>query len=551
MQLNDPVSISMQDPIFIGIKHELETLFAAHKAVGLEGKMCLYTHPAQNVWRAQEAGKLLWFGENEIPAALSHIQHYYNGGNLPNSPMLLNPIIHTVGEDGNIQAKGSGIVWCTAFCMGLAKLGDDQIERIRDLGVLTTPFHRGDNDRAGLKMVGFSDKALLPDADAWTVSGCKELYNIAMIDSPDYAPYYLLSGLNYLCAHGLFNHPVFATLAPADKNFTDSAAQNDIIATHKVSVEKIADASQCWDAYDHHHSLFKKFGTNPADIAHNLRFYNMCNRDVGLFDATGVRHLDAETHVGFDFLVNGWIPKGAVTVIGASGGTGKSSLAHNLAVKMAIDWKEGETVPTWLGSKINPDMAKGLIVYLSGEDGPAIVHARAKVYDPEGRSERLLMQRTDFGEGVTLAGFLKRLRALPDVPLVVIDPARKYLTGDENDAGVVSEFFEAIEEFAINKHAAVVVVHHLAKGARPKHVADIYDLLRGSQVFIDRPRVVIGMYRDGPYTIAGLAKNNIPPQLGMVQGERVYARDADRLELVQLPGAEGVRNLDMTLQQDE
>jgi RecA-family ATPase len=123
---------------------------------------------------------------------------------------------------------------------------------------------------------------------------------------------------------------------------------------------------------------------------------------------------------------------------------------------------------------------------------------------------------------------------LPEVSLVVIDPARKYLTGDENDAGVVSDFFEAIEEFAIRKHAAMVVVHHLAKGAKPGHVSEIYDLLRGSQVFIDRPRVVIGMYRNGENTIAGFAKNNIPPQMGMIQGERHFYRDPERLELVQV-----------------
>ena len=169
------------------------------------------------------------------------------------------------------------------------------------------------------------------------------------------------------------------------------------------------------------------------------------------------------------------------------------------------------------------------------------MHSRAKIFDPQGRAERIMFQRTDFGEGGNLSTFLKRLMKLPEVPLVVIDPARKYLTGDENDAGVVSEFFEAIEEFAIRKHAAVVVVHHLAKGARPKHVSEIYDLLRGSQVFIDRPRVVIGLYREGMNTVAGLAKNNIPAQMGMIQGERLYVREAKALELVLIPGEAGRR----------
>jgi hypothetical protein len=529
---------------------ELHTLFAAHKAVGLEGKMCLYTHPEQDTWRSKEAGLQMWFDENDVPKAVEMLKKHYNSGNLPNSTMLLNPIIHTEDDKGRMMPQGSGVIWCTSFCLGVAKLHDEQLQRPRDLGVLTDCFHRGENTRAGIKMVGFCDKAVSATDNAWLVEGCAELYNLAYVESPEYAPYYLLSGVMYLSKHGLFGQPSFKDMLPKGTDITTEEGRTKAVKKLMVNHQHVLDASVAWDAYDHHHSLYQKFGINVDDIERNLRFFNLCARDISLFDATGVRHMDAETTVGFDFIVEGWIPKGAVTVIGASGGTGKSSLAHNLAVKASIDYTDDEERPTWLNSKINYDNCKGIIVYLSGEDGPAIVHARAKVYDPEGRSDRLMVMRTDFGDDKNLAGFLRRLHKLPDVSLVVIDPARKYLTGDEEDAGVVSEFFEAIEEFAINRNAAVVVVHHLLKGARPQRVSDIYDMLRGSQVFIDRPRVVIGMFREGPYIVAGLAKNNIPPQMGMAQGDRVFARDPDRLELVQLPGEEGIR-LDETLSQEE
>lgn len=538
------------DAVWQDITLELETLFAAHKAVGLEGEMCLYTHPDQQIWRSQEAGLQFWFGPDEIPQAVDEIRQHYNSGNLPNSTMLLNPIIHVKQKDGQMKPVGSGVIWSTAFCLGITKLLDEQIDRPRDLGVLTSTFHRGENDRAGLKMVAFTKEAVPATAKAWSVLGCKELYNVAYLDSPEYMPYYLLSGLFYLAKHGLFGHPSFNAMLPKKHSIANAENREKAVKALAIPQQSILDASTAWDAYDHHHSLYQKFGTNVDEIERNLKFFNLCARDIALFDATGVRHVDAETSAGFDFIVEGWIPKGAVTVIGASGGTGKSSLAHNLAVKAAIDYEDGEERPMWLNSKINFDNCKGIIVYLSGEDGPAIVHARAKVYDPLGRSHRLMVMRTDFGNDKNVAGFLRRLSKLPDVSLVVIDPARKYLTGDEEDAAVVSAFFEAIEEFAINRNAAVVVVHHLLKGARPQNVSDIYDMLRGSQVFIDRPRVVIGMFREGPYIVAGLAKNNIPPQLGMVQGERVFARDPERLELVQLPGEEGIR-LPATLTQEE
>lgn len=522
------------------ITQELATLWAAHHAVGLEGKMSLYTLPIQEPWRAQDSSLAFWFGPNDTDLVLREIEAYYHNGNLPNSPLLLNPVIH----DAEHNPLGSGVIWATGFALGIELLQANQRERLAELGASTGFFDRGDVKEIGLKMLAFSDRILAPLPNG-TVEGCRELFNVSGFRNDEYYRFYLFSGLSYLGKHGLFCQPDFTAIAP------QATPDAPLAGTKQISAQMLKDASFCWDAYDRHHSLYVKFGINPDQVEHNLHFYRLCAREIDLFDATGAKHADADTTVQFDFMVKGWIPRGAVTVIGASGGTGKSSIAHSLAVKAAIDYRQGELVPTWLGSEIDTTNNKGLCIYFSGEDGPAIVHSRAKVFDPEGRAGRLMFQRTDFGEGGTLATFLKRLMKLPDVSLLVIDPARKYLTGDEDDAGVVSDFFEAIEEFAIRKSAAVVVVHHLIKGARPRHVSDIYDLLRGSQVFIDRPRVVIGMYREGEYTVAGLAKNNIPPQMGMAQGERLFVRDAKRLELVQVPGPAGTRHANLSEEEIE
>jgi hypothetical protein len=528
------------------VKKELQTIWAAHQRVGLDGFMCLYTMNNQDIWRAQQAGQSFWFGPQEVDAAVEYLRRHYNDGNLPNSPMLLCPIVHKKQEGGDKpEPIGSGLAWSMSLCLGIAEFSPEGEQRMRMAGALTGRLTRGDNKSAGLKIIAFADRILKP-ADDTAVEGCKELYEVSGFQSQEFYPFYLLSGIEYLSKNGLFCHPNFMQMEYQGKKLNPDALPADVIA-HATTIKTLQDADTCWHAYDRHHSLFMRFGIDAEHLEENLKYYNLVGRDFRLLDHTGAKHVDADTSASFDFLVDGWLPRGAVTVIGATGGTGKSSLAHNLAVKCAIDYKPGEPNPTWLGSKINLDKCKGICVYFSGEDGPAIVHARAKVYDPEGRAKRLMFQRTDFGEGGTIASFLKELYKLPDVPLVVIDPARKYLTGDENDAGVVSEFFEAIEEFAIRKNAAMVVVHHLVKGARPNHVADIYDMLRGSQVFIDRPRVVIGMYREGGHTIAGLSKNNIPPQLGMVQGERVYRRDGDRLEQVLI----GARGLDAAVEDED
>ena len=506
------------------ITSELSMLWAAHKAVGLpdDGYMCLYSNEEQVPFRAHEAGVKFWFGEGDTEVAIAKILELYNGGKLPNTPLLLNPIVHKLEADGSYTPLGSGAIWATALSLGVEVMSEHPAERLADLRVFAGNFSRGDSDRAGLKILAFCDTIQPPEADGKTVKGCHELYEIADMKSEQYAGAYFLSGISYLTNNGLF----IAHEMPTN------------IKT--INAQTVLDAAKCWNAYERYHSLYKKFGSETKDIEQNLRFFGLVARDVGLFDATGPMRKDKDDK--FEFIVPGLVPRGAITLIGATGGTGKSSLAHQLCVLASMDYAKGEEAPTWLGQRLAIEKCKGICIYFSGEDGAPIVNARAELFDPHGRAKRLMFQRTDFGEGVSFAQHIKRLHKIPDVPIIVIDPARKYLTGDENDAGVVSDFFEAIEEFAIQKNSAVVVVHHLQKNANPKSAADVLDLLRGSQVFIDRPRVVIGMYRDGPYTVAGLAKNNIPPNLGMVMEERVFARNAKNLSLMWLAGKDGVRN---------
>jgi hypothetical protein len=521
---------------------ELAMIWAAHRAVKLKGYMCLYSCDGQVPFRSKEPGLKIWFKEEETDEAIKEIIKHYNNGHLPNTSLLLNPLVHTK-KDGEYTPVGSGIAWCTSLSLGVDVLKEESSERIWEIGVQASPFHRGANEKSGLKMIAFSDAALKPLDDGKTVPGCKELYELAFIKSEQYAPYYLLSGLSYLTNNGLFDHPGAAEMFPRNA-MSYGKSYDKFVKDCALDIQKVVDAAYCWNSYEHHHSLYKKFGTDPADVEQNLKFFNLVAHDIELFDATGPMRKDADEM--FEFIVPGLVPRGAVTLLGASGGTGKSSAAHQLCVLASIDYEPGEEAPRWLGQRIAIEKCKGICIYFSGEDGPPIINARASIFDPEGRAKRLMFQRVDFGENVNFSQHLKRLRKIPDVPLVVIDPARKYLTGDEDDAGVVSDFFEAIEEFAITKNAAVVVVHHLQKGAYPKSTREVLDLLRGSQVFIDRPRVVIGMCRDGPYTIAGLAKNNIPPNLGMVSEERVFARDPKKLQLIWLPGREGVRDANLT-----
>lgn len=547
------------DDVFAGIKEEIAFIWRAHKRVGLSGQMCLYSFRNEEPFRSQAAGFQHWFGESEeeIEAAVAMVREHYNEGKRPNTSLLLNPLVHEEIAEGTFRPIGSGIIWGTAFSKGISNMTEDKRIRVESLGVKASYFVRGDKPNAGLKMLGISDVALEPK-EGGVVEGMEAIYEVADIESDEYWKFYLFSGMSYLCSHGAFEHPDFRDLFKREFNTLmtevyESESTYDEVAQLPLSdieleplaihTQPLLDAQTCWNSYDRHPSLYERFGNDVTKLKENLRFYKLCARDFELFDATGPMRGGSDTQ--FEFLVEGLVPRGAIVLVAGSGGTGKSSIAHHLCVQGSIDWEEDET-PMWLGQPVVKDHFKGVCIYFSGEDGPAIINARGEIFDPTGRSKRLMFQRTDFrskeGDEITFPEFMDRLYQMPDVPLIVVDPARKYLTGDENDAGVVSEFFEAIEEFAIQKNATVMVVHHLSKGAKPQSAREVLDELRGSQVFIDRPRVVIGMYREGPNTVVGLAKCNIPPNLGMVTTERVFARDPKTLELFQLPGEAGVKS---------
>jgi hypothetical protein len=535
------------------VLQELRLLWKAHQRVGLTGKMCLYSIEGTTPWPSKTSRLKFWFGPDEIDQAATFFIQHYNNGNFPYTPLLLNPIVHQQVSETEYTPLGSGILWATA--LGIKQVADDKLARIKSGGAAASYVARAENLHSGLKIVGFSPVPLAVDARG-AAQGGEALYSLADIKGEEFWPYYLLSGATYPSNVGGYVTAPLAELFPgAEAETAEDAALDAILTAHTVQTKTIEEAATCWDRYDRHPTLYTRFGNNVAKLDENLKFYQYCARDFELFDAIGPASMKAVSkNEGFGFLVHGLIPRGSIVLLAGTGGTGKSSIAHKLCCLAATDWRDDEQ-PLWLGQPLNKELSKGICVYFSGEDGPAIINARNEIFDPEQRANRLMFQRNHFvsadGGEITFAEFLNRLRQMPEVPLLVVDPARKYLTGDEDDAAVVSEFFEAIERFAHERNTAVIVVHHLSKGAKPKSARDVLDELRGSQVFIDRPRVVIGMFREGPKTVVGLAKCNIPPSLGMVTVERVFAHNPKTLDLTQLPGKDGVRDPYQVAAEDE
>jgi hypothetical protein len=247
-------------------------------------------------------------------------------------------------------------------------------------------------------------------------------------------------------------------------------------------------------------ALMRELTRDDADLVRFLQLKEACNGD---FVEVGriLRELEAEKCIAPapEFLVAGLIPKGCVTLLLGAKAVGKGALLLELACDVA------QCKQTWQGFELNP--GSGFVVYLFGEDPAQEMRRRVQLLCDGARPGLLQLTAYNGRDVREILDYLENIK----VSLLVVDPARKFFHGDEDGSDAVSEFFTAIETFARKKDCAVVAAHHLKRGSTPKTIHDVASCMRGSQVFLDRPRVVLGMIRTGQQTQFGIVAPNGQP----------------------------------------
>ena len=219
------------------------------------------------------------------------------------------------------------------------------------------------------------------------------------------------------------------------------------------------------------------------------------------------------------FLVPGLIPKGTVTLLAGSKKAGKSTLATELASVV------GDGGGKWAGFDVPASECKGWSILLCGEDPLEFIDERlwrigyeAKNLNRRGNEEVDLADTLEYFEGAK-------------VSLLVVDPSRKFYQGDEDGSDAPSQFFSLLERFAAEKDCAVVVTHHLKKDARAKSLADVANGIRGSGVFLDRPRMILALANLGRESVFGIPRvdgtllTNVPHDLVFSGTRRLLRHD--------------------------
>ena len=168
------------------------------------------------------------------------------------------------------------------------------------------------------------------------------------------------------------------------------------------------------------------------------------------------------------FNVPGMLPAGTVTTIDGDGGTGKSTLALQLAVATALN-------KPWLGLTVIP----GRALYLSAEDDVDELHRRlsditlhygvhvAELSDlkilPLSEADAVLAAAGDKAGGLVMTALWRDLEALVDdwaPKLIVLDSRADVFGGNENDRRHARHFVGMLRELAQAIEGAVVINAH-------------------------------------------------------------------------------------------
>ena len=188
----------------------------------------------------------------------------------------------------------------------------------------------------------------------------------------------------------------------------------------------------------------------------------------------------AEPEESEDWLVEGIVPCGGLTMVSADPKVGKSTATRCLAVAIA-------TGRPWLGR----NTTRGPVLGLCLEDKPSVVRRHfAAMSAPSDNSIHCYINRMPPSDATA------QLRAWVDAfnpRLVVIDPLFRFLRVDDvSDYGRVSRAFDPLIDIARHSGAALVLTHHHRKSAG----AHGNEML-GSQAIFGSVDNAVFLYREG------------------------------------------------------
>lgn len=194
-----------------------------------------------------------------------------------------------------------------------------------------------------------------------------------------------------------------------------------------------------------------------------------------------------------EWVWDGWIPRGLLTVLGASQGSGKSFVATDLAYRII----HNQGFPN--GSPIKRPGAN--VIYVDAEMVPQILNERAQNYGMD--RSKLFLMLAEPGEMIDLGKphYQERLSEMTHIlqpELIIIDSLSSIHNGGQNNVEDVRSLIGYLTRLAGWANCGLVLVHHIRKpaggGQRMMNVDLGMEDLSGTGYITQQARVVLGLH---------------------------------------------------------
>jgi Mrp family chromosome partitioning ATPase len=188
-----------------------------------------------------------------------------------------------------------------------------------------------------------------------------------------------------------------------------------------------------------------------------------------------------------NWIWNGYLPSGKLTLLAGAGGTGKSTIAFNLAATITNGglWPDGSQCKT-----------AGNVLIWSSEDDPAdTIKPRLMAVGANANRYGVISGTVDergfpdlFDAARDMEGLREAVARIGGISLLIIDPIITAVVGDMHKANDVRRSLQTIVDFAAECNCAVLGITHFAKGTAGKNSAE---RVIGSQAFAALARMVL------------------------------------------------------------
>ena len=208
----------------------------------------------------------------------------------------------------------------------------------------------------------------------------------------------------------------------------------------------------------------------------------------------------------------GFLPLGKLTLLAGAGGTGKSTLAFNIAatITTAGAWPDGSRCAT----------PGNVLIWSSEDDAADTIKPRLMAVGADPNRYAVIAGTIDengakdvFDAARDMGALREAVDQMGGVSLLIIDPIVSAVTGDMHKANEVRRSLQAIIDFAAECNCAVLGITHFAKGSQGKNSAE---RVIGSQAFAALARMVLvaAKEEESDKRVFTRAKANYAPDTG-------------------------------------